>query len=98
PPRSTLRPYTTLFRSQTYEYYAKVVFLCASGLNSTWILMNSATDIWPEGLGSSSGELGHNLMDHHFRCGASGKAEGYEDKYYFGDRKSTHLNSSHVKI
>jgi len=37
-------------------------------------------------LGSSSGELGHNLMDHHFRCGASGKAEGYEDKYYFGRR------------
>lgn len=70
--------------NQTYEYFAKVVFLCASALNSTWVLFNSATDIWPGGLGSSSGELGHNLMDHHFRCGASGKAEGYEDKYYFG--------------
>ena len=51
---------------------AKVVFLCASTLNSTWILMRSATDVWPGGLGSSSGELGHNLMDHHFRCGANG--------------------------
>lgn len=71
---------------QTYEYFAKVVFVCASTLNSTWVLMNSATDIWPGGLGSSSGELGHNLMDHHFRCGASGIAEGYEDKYYFGRR------------
>jgi len=68
------------------EYKAKVVFLCASALNSTWVLLNSATDIWPGGLGSSSGELGHNLMDHHFRCGASGRAEGYEDKYYFGRR------------
>jgi choline dehydrogenase-like flavoprotein len=48
--------------------------------------MRSATDIWPEGLGSSSGELGHNLMDHHFRLGANGIAEGYEDKYYFGRR------------
>src|SRR5690606_10564477 len=38
------------------------------------------------GLGSSSGELGHNVMDHHFRCGANGLAEGYEDKYYFGRR------------
>jgi len=70
----------------TYEYYAKVVFVCASTLNSTWLLMNSATDVWEGGLGSSSGVLGHNLMDHHFKCGASGKAEGYEDKYYFGNR------------
>jgi choline dehydrogenase-like flavoprotein len=48
--------------------------------------MNSATDVWEGGLGSSSGELGHNLMDHHFKCGASGEVEGYEDKYYFGRR------------
>jgi len=72
--------------NQTYEYYAKVVFVCASTLNSAWVLMNSATDIWPGGLGSSSGELGHNLMDHHFKCGANGEMEGYEDKYYYGRR------------
>src|SRR3990170_1879139 len=72
--------------NKTYEYKAKVVFLCASAFNSTWVLMNSATDIWPGGLGSSSGELGHNVMDHHFRAGASGTAEGYDDKYYFGRR------------
>ena len=72
--------------NQTYEYFAKVVFLNASTLNTTWVLMNSATDVWPEGLGSSSGELGHNLMDHHFRVGASGTVEGYEDKYYYGRR------------
>ncbi|WP_017260338.1 GMC oxidoreductase [Pedobacter arcticus] len=72
--------------NQTYEYYAKVIFLCASSLNSAWVLMNSATDVWEGGLGSSSGELGHNLMDHHFRAGAGGTVEGYEDKYYFGRR------------
>ncbi|MBS7563264.1 GMC family oxidoreductase [Mucilaginibacter sp. Bleaf8] len=72
--------------NKTYEYYAKIIFLNASTLNTAWILMNSATDIWPGGLGSSSGELGHNLMDHHFRIGATGTAEGYEDKYYFGRR------------
>ena len=72
--------------NKTYEYKSKVVFLCASAFNSTWVLFNSATDIWPGGLGSSSGELGHNVMDHHFRVGAEGIAEGFDDKYYFGRR------------
>lgn len=72
--------------NKTYEYFAKIVFLNASALNSTWILMNSATDIWPEGLGSSSDALGHNLMDHHLGVYAGGEVEGYEDKYYFGRR------------
>lgn len=72
--------------NQTYEYYSKIVFLNASALNSTWVLFNTATDIWPEGLGSSSGELGHNVMDHHYNLGASGQVEGYEDKYYSGRR------------
>lgn len=71
---------------QTTEYQARIVFLCASSFNSTWILMNSATDVWPEGLGSSSGELGHNVMDHHFRVGASGRAEGFEDRIIHGRR------------
>jgi len=72
--------------NKTYEFYAKIVFVNASALNSAWVLMNSATDIWPDGLGSSSGELGHNLMDHHLGVGAGGVIEGYEDKYYFGRR------------
>ncbi len=70
----------------TTDYKAKIIFLCASTLNSAWLLLRSATDIWPGGLGSSSGELGHNLMDHHFRLGASGHLEGLEDKYYYGWR------------
>ncbi len=72
--------------NNTIEYKAKVIFLCASSFNSTWILFNSATDVWEGGLGSSSGELGHNVMDHHFRAGASGVAEGYDDKTTFGRR------------
>jgi choline dehydrogenase-like flavoprotein len=72
--------------NQTYEYFSKVVFLCASTFNSTWILMNSATGIWPDGLGSSSGELGNNVMDHHLKLGAQGIMEGFEDKYYYGYR------------
>ena len=72
--------------NKTYEYYSKIVFVNASALNSAWVLMNSATDTWPDGLGSGSGELGHNVMDHHYNVGASGSVEGYEDKYYFGRR------------
>ena len=72
--------------NKTYEYKSKIVFVNASTFNSTWILMNSATDIWPDGLGSSSGELGHNVMDHHLGIGAGGLVEGYEDKYIFGRR------------
>jgi choline dehydrogenase-like flavoprotein len=72
--------------NQTTDYQAKIIFVCASTLNSTWLLMRSATDIWPGGLGSSSGELGHNLMDHHFRAGAEGKLEGLDDKYFYGRR------------
>jgi choline dehydrogenase-like flavoprotein len=72
--------------NKTYTYNAKIIFLCASTFNSTWVLMNTATDIWPDGLGSSSGELGHNVMDHHFRLGANAKVEGFDDKYIFGRR------------
>jgi choline dehydrogenase-like flavoprotein len=71
---------------QVTDYNAKVIFVCASTLNSAWLLMRSATDVWPGGLGSSSGELGHNLMDHHFRAGAEGTIDGLLDKYYFGRR------------
>ena len=62
------------------------MFLCASTLNSTWLLMRSATDVWPGGLGSSSGELGHNLMDHHFRCGANGTVQEQDDRNVYGRR------------
>jgi len=72
--------------NKTYEFKAKIIFLNASTLNSAWVLMNSATDVWPDGLGSSSGELGHNLMDHHLGVGADGIVEGYEDQYYYGRR------------
>ncbi len=73
---------------QVTEYSAPVIFLCASTLNSTWLLMRSSTDLWPDGLGSSSGELGHNLMDHHFRLGAQGVLDepDLDDKYDYGRR------------
>ena len=72
------------------EYEATLVFCCASTLATTQILMNSVSSRYPNGLGNDSGQLGRNLMDHHYRCGAYGEHEGYGDQYYKG-RKPTGL-------
>lgn len=71
---------------ESHEFHAKVIFLCASAIASTFILLNSKSKRFPNGMGNDSGELGHNLMDHHFRVGASGKFDGFHDKYYTGRR------------
>jgi choline dehydrogenase-like flavoprotein len=68
------------------EFKARVFFLCGSTLESTRMLLNSATPEFPNGLANSSGELGHNLMDHHMGSGASGEMPGHEDKMPFGNR------------
>jgi choline dehydrogenase-like flavoprotein len=72
----------------TTEYYAKVIFLCASALATTWIMLHSKSDRFPNGLGNDSDELGRNVMDHHFLAGAQADVDGYEDRYYSGRRPS----------
>jgi len=69
-------------------FNAKIIFCCASTVASTSILLQSKSDRFPNGLGNDSGELGHNLMDHHTGAGASGKTDRYDDKYYKGGRPS----------
>ncbi len=69
---------------EVHMFKAKVIFLCASSLASTSILMQSKSDRFPNGMGNDSGELGHNIMDHHFGVGASGSYDGFGDKYYKG--------------
>jgi len=71
---------------QSLEFRARIVFLCASALESTRILLNSRSPEFPGGLGSSSGELGHNLMDHSMGHGAVGTIPGYEDHVSYGNR------------
>jgi choline dehydrogenase-like flavoprotein len=72
--------------NETIEYTARVVFLCASALESTRILFNSKTERWPEGLANSSGQLGKNLMDHCMGGGARAMLPGNEDLGEFGRR------------
>ncbi|MEQ5806097.1 GMC family oxidoreductase [Alteromonas sp. NFXS44] len=68
------------------QYFARVVFVCASTLGSTQILLNSASSAFPRGLGNSSGVLGHYLMDHNIGAIVVGQYSGFEDKYYKGRR------------
>ena len=72
--------------NQTTEYFARVIFLCASAIASTFVLLNSLSDRYPNGFGNDSGELGHNLMDHHFRVGAAGISEDFGDRFFRGYR------------
>ncbi|MHA4845032.1 GMC oxidoreductase [Flavitalea antarctica] len=68
------------------EFYAKVIFVNASTLNSTLILLNSTSSRFPNGMGNDSGELGHNLMDHNYNGRISGEHPEFNDKYYYGRR------------
>jgi choline dehydrogenase-like flavoprotein len=68
------------------EYYAKIIFLNASAIASTSILMNSKSNRFQNGLGNESDQLGRNIMDHHLAVGASGDFDGFEDSYYYGRR------------
>ena len=66
------------------EFQAKVVFLCASTLESARIMLNSSTTEFSNGLGNSSGELGHNVMDHIMAAGAEAIIPGNEDRISLG--------------
>jgi len=76
--------------NETFEFTAKVIFLCASAIASASILMQSKSDRFPNGMGNQSGELGHNIMDHHLGVGASGISDKHKDKYYIGGRPNGH--------
>ncbi|MBJ7880443.1 GMC oxidoreductase [Gelidibacter salicanalis] len=71
---------------ETYIFSADIIFCCASTIASASILMQSKSERFPNGLGNDSGELGHNIMDHHLGAGAHAKVDGYDDKYYKGRR------------
>lgn len=71
---------------ETHEFFAEVIFMCASTLGTTQILMNSASDTFPDGFANSSGVLGHYLMDHLEGGFSGGKFRGFDDKYYYGSK------------
>lgn len=68
------------------EFYGRTIFLCASALASTYILLNSKSNDHADGMGNSSGTLGHYLMDHHFKVGARANYPQIEDRAIYGKR------------
>lgn len=73
---------------ENLEFYAKIIFCCAGTMPTASILLKSKSKRFPNGLGNDSGELGHNIMDHHFKVGATAISENHEEDYYKG-RKPT---------
>ncbi len=71
---------------QETEYEARIVFLCASAIESIRLLLLSKNGSFPDGLANSSGTLGKYFMDHHYGSGASGRMPGFLDKKTIGRR------------
>ncbi len=71
---------------ETIEFKAKVIFVCASAMASTQILMNSKSEAFPTGIGNTSGVLGHYLMDHHHGAEVNAVVPGFLDKTAYGNR------------
>jgi choline dehydrogenase-like flavoprotein len=71
---------------QTQELFARVIFLNASTVATTFILLNSISSRFPNGLGNGSDQVGRSLMDHHKGLTITARVEGFEDKYYYGRR------------
>lgn len=72
--------------NKVIEYHSRILFLNAATVATTFILLNSVSARFPNGLGNDSGQIGRNLMDHHKNAGASASVEGFEDQYYVGRR------------
>ena len=70
--------------NQVYDYFAKLIFVNASALNSNLILLNSTSSRFPNGLGNDSELLGKFIMFHNYRAFANAEIPGYEDKYFLG--------------
>ena len=69
---------------KTYEYYADIIFMNASALNTNLILLNSTSSRFPNGLGNDNGLLGKYICHHNYRAAVWGKMQGFEDTYVYG--------------
>ena len=84
-----VRVIDTNTKEQT-DYFARVIFLNASALNSNLVLLNSKSKRFPNGLGNDNGLLGKYVAFQNYRASVGGEMEGYLDNYYYG-RNPTEL-------
>jgi choline dehydrogenase-like flavoprotein len=66
------------------EYFAKIIFVNASALNTNLILLNSTSNRFPAGLGNDNGLLGKYIAFHNYRASVSAAIDGFDDQYYYG--------------
>jgi len=69
---------------QATEYFAKIIFVNGSALNSNLILLNSTSNRFPNGLGNDSGVLGKYICHHNYRGWLGGTIDGFDDTYFYG--------------
>ncbi|MEQ8808747.1 MAG: GMC family oxidoreductase, partial [Imperialibacter sp.] len=69
---------------EVIDFKARIIFLNASALNSTLILLNSKSNRFPNGLGNDHDLLGRYVAFHNYRAWVAGDVDGFEDKYYYG--------------
>lgn len=74
------------------EFYAKIIFLNASAINSNLILLNSTSNRFPNGLGNDNGLLGKYIAFHTYQGRISAEYDGYLDSTTDGRRP----NASYV--
>ena len=74
---------------ETFEYFAPIIFLNASALSTTKIMLQSTSETFPNGFANSSGVLGYYLMDHYSGPGAAASYDILKDQYYFGQRSTS---------
>lgn len=72
--------------NEVIEVYGRLVFLNASTLGTAFLLLNSTSSRFPNGLGNGSDQVGRNIMDHTKGAGADAIVEGFDDKYHSGRR------------
>lgn len=71
---------------QRTVFRGRIVFLNAGTLPTTQVLLNSVSEQYPNGLGNTSGVLGHYLMDHVTGAGAMGVIPGLMDSRQVGNK------------
>ncbi|MFN8340606.1 MAG: GMC family oxidoreductase [Cyclobacteriaceae bacterium] len=66
------------------EYYARIIFVNASALNTNLILLNSTSSRFAHGLGNDNGLLGKFVAFHNYRASIGADVPGFQDQYYSG--------------
>ena len=72
------------------DYFAKVIFVTASTLNTNLILLNSTSNRFPNGLGNDNGLLGKYIAFHNYRGTINAEYDGFQEFTTEGGKPTSH--------